>query len=147
MSITAARKGDRSKVRVVLSIITRDADGKVLMLRRAPGCGGRWIFPGGRVEPSETLSAACRREVFEETGLTVDPVKQIGRRTSPEESEENLFYFSCRVKDGVPSLREPDKFVDLQWFSPEEVAEKAEGRLYKRVRSFFDRERQIPLTV
>lgn len=145
--MTAARKRNGPLRRVVLSVITRDADGKVLMLRRAPECGGRWTFPGGRVEAKETLIDACRREVMEETGLMVDPVKEIGRRPSSDEDGQKLFYFACRVTDGVPRLQEPDKFVDLQWFSPEEVAEKAEGRLYKSVRSFFDRERQIPLTV
>lgn len=33
----------------------------------------RWILPGGRVEPHETPSAACEREVWEELGLQIDP--------------------------------------------------------------------------
>ncbi len=32
---------------------------------------GLWAFPGGRVEPGESLSAAVERELAEETGLVV----------------------------------------------------------------------------
>ena len=43
----------------------------VLLVRRArPPCV--WSFPGGLVEIGETLSAAARREVMEETGLAVE---------------------------------------------------------------------------
>ncbi len=48
-------------------------DGKVLLVRRGkPPRAGHWSLPGGRLELGETVSEAARREVFEETGLTVD---------------------------------------------------------------------------
>jgi 8-oxo-dGTP diphosphatase len=36
---------------------------------------GFWSLPGGLVETGETLEAAVRREVREETGLRVEPVR------------------------------------------------------------------------
>lgn len=36
-------------------------------------CSGKWYLPAGRVEPNENLSDAVKREVLEETGLTLDP--------------------------------------------------------------------------
>lgn len=58
-------------VRIAVGAILRDA-GRVLLVRRAnPPSRGLWAVPGGRVEPGETLEAAVRREVAEETGLTV----------------------------------------------------------------------------
>ena len=54
---------------VVAYAIARDRGGRVLLVRRADD--GNWELPGGRVEVGETISAAVRREVFEEAGITI----------------------------------------------------------------------------
>jgi 8-oxo-dGTP diphosphatase len=46
-------------------------DGAVLLVRRGGAAGEVWSFPGGHVEWGESLAAAARREVLEETGLSV----------------------------------------------------------------------------
>ncbi len=49
-------------------------NGKVLMLLRTDACRnnrGMWTIPGGEVETFERLEDAVKREVKEETGLTV----------------------------------------------------------------------------
>jgi 8-oxo-dGTP diphosphatase len=53
------------------------ADGKILLVERlrAPA-QGMFAFPGGRAEPNETLEAAARRELFEETGLRADELRE-----------------------------------------------------------------------
>ncbi len=49
----------------------RDADGRVLTIDRRDSVWSGIAFPGGHVEPGESLTRAVIREMREETGLTI----------------------------------------------------------------------------
>lgn len=59
-------------VHVAVAVI-QDQQGRVLLSRRHDRAhqGGLWEFPGGKLEPGETLSQALRREIWEELGLRI----------------------------------------------------------------------------
>ena len=58
---------------VAVIAVTR-RDGQLLLVqRRNPPDAGKWGFPGGRVEPGETLVAAAERELLDETGVRAAP--------------------------------------------------------------------------
>lgn len=61
-----------------------DNKGRVLLIRRKnePFKGGH-ALPGGFVDIGETVEAACRREVLEESGLTVGPLRLLGIYSDP----------------------------------------------------------------
>jgi 8-oxo-dGTP diphosphatase len=52
-------------------IVFNDDRQVLLIERNQPPASGLWSIPGGKLEPEESLSAACQREVKEETGLDV----------------------------------------------------------------------------
>ncbi|MFO7651864.1 MAG: NUDIX hydrolase [bacterium] len=53
----------------------------VLIERRNPPPG--WALPGGFVDEGETVEAAVRREMMEETGLELDKLKLFGVYSDP----------------------------------------------------------------
>jgi 8-oxo-dGTP diphosphatase len=54
-------------------------DGKVLLIKREkPPAFKQYTIVGGKKEPGEDLYAACKREVYEETGLEVENLKLKG---------------------------------------------------------------------
>ena len=60
------------KLVVACSLI--DIDGRILLAKRPDNAqmGGLWEFPGGKVEPSETIAEALSRELQEELGVLVE---------------------------------------------------------------------------
>lgn len=66
----------RSVVHVAVGVVL-DNQGRVLISRRARDThqGGLWEFPGGKVEPGESVSGALRRELAEELGIEIGRVE------------------------------------------------------------------------
>lgn len=56
------------------AVLVRDDEGRVLLIRRAPGSTkpGLWAIPAGYVDYGEDVRQAARREMREETGLVVE---------------------------------------------------------------------------
>jgi 8-oxo-dGTP diphosphatase len=69
---------------LVTDCVIRDNDGRIVLIRRQndPFRGG-YALPGGFVDIGETVEAACRREVLEETSLSVGTLKLVGVYSDP----------------------------------------------------------------
>ena len=82
--ITGHRVGQNGTIRVGCSAVIFDKDReKILLTRREDN--NQWCLPSGGMEPGESASEACIREVEEETGLQVTIKRLIGVYTTPHE--------------------------------------------------------------
>ena len=63
------------------SAIVADDQGRILVHRRSDN--ELWSIPGGRIEVGESVSEAVAREVREETGVEVEPVRLVGVYSDP----------------------------------------------------------------
>ena len=59
----------QTRVRVVAAVI--EQAGRVLIARKRQGdrLGGKWEFPGGKIDAGESPEAALKRELLEELGI------------------------------------------------------------------------------
>ncbi|NJN15149.1 MAG: (deoxy)nucleoside triphosphate pyrophosphohydrolase [Oscillochloris sp.] len=101
---------------VVAAVIRRD-DGAVLLARRRPGGpdGGRWEFPGGKLEPGEQDEACLARELHEELGVTAT----IGALLAVGYGEYASFRielrgYQARILAGEPQPHDHDELAWVQ---------------------------------
>jgi 8-oxo-dGTP diphosphatase len=76
--------------RRVAVVFLVDPEGRILMQHRAATAKispNQWALPGGKIEVGETPDEAARREVIEETGLTVERVEHFWSGTRPSVAE------------------------------------------------------------
>jgi ADP-ribose pyrophosphatase YjhB (NUDIX family) len=89
-----------------------------------------WGLPGGGVEPGETVSAAVVREVREETGLEVTPIRLVGVYSDPANGQVVTYpdgnvthyvsaSFECRIVGGALACGEES--LELTWFDPDRL--------------------------
>lgn len=91
-----------------VTIIVYDNEDHILLVKHAEG--DVWVAPGGSVEPPESLADAAVREMWEETGLLVEPLRVLGLYSGPEflvtyrngdQVTYQMVVFEARVIGGV----------------------------------------------
>ena len=99
-------------VEVAAAILLRD--GEFLLAQRPPGkvYAGYWEFPGGKVEPGESLRQALQREVHEELGIVIDQAwPWLSREFSYPHAEVRLKFFRVTSWQGEIVLSEHSGLV------------------------------------
>jgi 8-oxo-dGTP diphosphatase len=106
---------------IVVAAAIVERNGRWLMARRLQGTHleGLWEFPGGKVDPGETLEACLVRELAEELGVasTVHGLRWTTSHDYPAKRVE-LHFYDCAI-DGEP---QPLLGQELRWVSASELA-------------------------
>lgn len=105
---------------VVAGLILDEA-GRLLACKRPEGkhLGGKWEFPGGKVEPDESAQEALVRELEEELGIRVET----GAALTPVvwdygRGPIRLHPFVCRILGGE---LHPHEHSEIRWCSRDEL--------------------------
>ena len=118
-----ARHFPRTDPVVIMLILS----GNDVLMGRSPGWPeGMYSLLAGFVEPGETLEAAVRREVREETGVEVGAVGYLASQPWPFPASLML---GCRGEAVSREIRvDPVELEDAQWVSREEMLDIVAGR-------------------
>lgn len=116
-----ARRRPRLTARLVLRRPGADGPEVLLVLHRHPD-RSFWCFPGGGLEPGETVAAAAVREAEEETGLRVALEGVCHVQDRPDVDTVDVFY-TARILGGTAALgTDPDRpgaappvLTELRW--------------------------------
>ncbi|MBM2616858.1 NUDIX domain-containing protein [Actinoplanes sp. LDG1-06] len=112
----------------VAAVVTND-EGEVLVIQRRDNAA--WQLPGGVLELDEVIEDGVRREVAEETGVTVEPTRLTGIYKNMKLGVVALV-FQARPIAGSPGPTEES--VAAEWWPADRVVAELDGTFKTRVR-------------
>ena len=113
-------------INVVAAIIKKNGSYFIAQRNKEKYMGLKWEFPGGKVDPGETLSEALSREIHEELNINI----RVHEKLAQEKYKDNeinivLHYFLCSIIDGTIKLNEHEamKWVEKKDFDKYDFVE------------------------
>lgn len=110
-------------MKLVVAAVIERADRRLLVGQRRRGDTSplKWEFPGGKVEPGESVEDALARELKEELGATLRSSAPIGRiihkyAAAPEELE--ILFYAAEIGESEVT---PRAFEQIAWVLPKEL--------------------------
>jgi len=100
-----------------------EKDGKFLITQRPEDGrhnGGRWEFPGGKLDWGENPRESLKREIQEEIGIdvSVKEIFEISSNVYGGEKHVVLLAFHCLYEEGKIEKKD---IQDYRWITPDEM--------------------------
>ncbi|TSC76409.1 MAG: NUDIX hydrolase [Parcubacteria group bacterium Gr01-1014_31] len=138
-------------IEVVGSAVIENPAGQILLVQ-SPKWGGKWVLPGGHIEPGESILAATVREAQEEVGLALTPLQIVSFGeliNSPDfHRPAHFIYFDvwCHATKTEVS---PDgrEIASVRWVEPKKALEMDLGQSYDHTLRDFLKAREQRLAV
>lgn len=139
----------------VLAIVRRQNNFLLIRRANAPDAG-LWGFPGGRIEPGETIFHAAERELLEETSLPAKATSVIDAFDSLHYDTNGKLEFHyiilavrCDEHEHAAPIKAGDDALETRWFSYQEISTlgaRASARLHSLARQILQEEDPSCLT-
>ena len=106
--------------RVTVGILRQN--GKVLVCQRKKGTRYqlKWEFPGGKVEPNESIENCLRRELHEELSINVGSIDRVEVQAADYDDGGRFEVHYCFVK-GFQGEPKNNVFEQIRWVSLDEL--------------------------
>jgi ADP-ribose pyrophosphatase YjhB (NUDIX family) len=108
-----------------------DAAGRILMVRETAD-DHRWTLPGGWADVNQTAGQSAAREVFEESGYRVRPVKLVGAWDKATQGlrlgpfSTTTLFFTCELLGGEPTTSLETS--EIAWFTDDTIPSELSDR-------------------
>lgn len=118
---------EESKTFINLGIVL-NKKGEVLMIRRAKKETGKdgsilmWAFPAGKQRYNETRKDCVKREILDETGYEINPLREISMRVHPQ-FHILIVYHLCELVSEKPVAKpsEPHEVAEIRWVKTKDI--------------------------
>jgi 8-oxo-dGTP diphosphatase len=119
--------------------LIQDGEGRYLITQRRRGSHleGLWEFPGGKLEPQESVEACLRRELAEEVSALFTIGEKIDTiRWAYPDRTVIIHFYRCELESGTirPLEAQPMAWVDVERLSDYEFPP-ADRAIIERLRS------------
>lgn len=104
------------------TIIPLLPDGRMVLIRRRDT--GQWGLPGGMVDWGEDIMTTARRELKEETGLTLSKIRRLVGVYSSPQRDPRIHSITVVVEaevEGTLSVEDSLEITDVQAFALEDI--------------------------
>ncbi len=97
---------------------------QILLIRHVNG--GHWAFPKGHVEKGETEEQTARREILEETGLSVildNRYRQVVTYSPKKDVVKDVVYFVAHAPSEVTAVAQESEISQVRWVDADKAVE------------------------
>jgi 8-oxo-dGTP diphosphatase len=104
---------------VGISVLVMKDDKLLLGKRKGSHGAGEYACPGGHLEHMESFRVCAAREVLEETGIEIGPLRFLRVQNAMQYAPKHYvdLAFVAEWKAGEPEVREPDKVDRWDWYA------------------------------